>query len=532
MRYFAIAALWLSLAAGALLVPVTFSVDGFGIVVSPDGVRSVRAIERGTVRHFVSEGEVFAAGDIISAVEFADIHTENQFLLQTLRRDLAKTEADRLEAVTRLTTTLERDRAKMDATLARLSTRRALTEETRRTLGSLRDFVQSSETEVDELNAERTTQLDSLEDMLRRSLAAEALPAQRAASMLDDIQSQRLSLIDSESSKFSSDRMILDLSKELNQLDYENAIDTAEIEILAGHVRAQERQVVERQELAASLKGEARTKYLARLRLPQIAIAKGSMADMRQLQAEGAVVARDEALRILALRDPASGISIQIFGALASGRLALGGPEGSAVIDLERLREKAAGSLKSIGLSLLDVNSVSRRIAGIELTSVFLSLEPSELVGVRWAVKDAQNAEGDPVFVQADLVVQDRSAGHHGGDAVIGFLENKHAVALQWDQIVHGAVQDIRSGRELRFEGRLLEREFAPVDTAELGVRLGNQSLAGKIIARGGLSQVAVVVDPKTSKDLQELSGAIVHLSFPIARRSLISFLMERDAAL
>ena len=162
MRYFALAALWLAVSTVALLVPVTFSVDGFGIIVSPDGVRTFRAQERGTVQHFEPEGDAFQPGEIISAVEFGDIRAENQFLLQTLLRDLAKAETDRMESVTRLVTTLERDRAKLDATTKRLSTRRELTNETRTTLEALRRFVVLSEAEADVLNAERETQLNSL----------------------------------------------------------------------------------------------------------------------------------------------------------------------------------------------------------------------------------------------------------------------------------------------------------------------------------------------------------------------------------
>lgn len=532
MRYFALAALWLAVSTVALLVPVTFSVDGFGIIVSPDGVRTFRAQERGTVQHFEPEGDAFQPGEIISAVEFGDIRAENQFLLQTLLRDLAKAETDRMESVTRLVTTLERDRAKLDATTKRLSTRRELTNETRTTLEALRRFVVLSEAEADVLNAERETQLNSLEDMLRRSQAVAALPAQRAATMLDNIQQQRLSMISSESGKFSSDRMILDLATDLNELEFENAIDTAEVEILFARVRAYEKQVKDQDSLARSLEQEARTKYLARLKLPQISVAKATLSEMRQIQSDGAEVSKDEALRILAVREPAYGIHLLLLGRPHAGKMVLTLDDKQVAVDLVDLVKAEPISSAALENERRKIHSFNRRIAGETVFSIFVEVPKNEASGLAVEIHDPQNADGFPIAVRSEVISGDAEGAPSNPDAVIGFLENKHAVALQWDQPVFGAVQDVRSGRELRFEGRLLERDFAPVDTAELGVRLGNRSLASKIISRGILSQVSVGVAPQTTEELRALSGAVVHLKFPIARRSLISFLLERNAAL
>ena len=82
------------------------------------------------------------------------------------------------------------------------------------------------------------------------------------------------------------------------------------------------------------------------------------------------------------------------------------------------------------------------------------------------------------------------------------------------------------------FDAHLLDREYATVDTKELGIRLGNQSLAAKIIKRGVLSQVVVGVDAHSAQQIEHLPGAVVHLSFPLARQSLFSFLLARDASI
>ena len=97
---------------------------------------------------------------------------------------------------------------------------------------------------------------------------------------------------------------------------------------------------------------------------------------------------------------------------------------------------------------------------------------------------------------------------------------------------MRGAISNTRTGSEIVFEARLLERDFSTVDTRELGVRLGNQSLADKIIKRGVLSQVVVEVSDSSAERISHLPGAVVHLSFPLGRQTLFSFLMAKNAAI
>jgi hypothetical protein len=115
---------------------------------------------------------------------------------------------------------------------------------------------------------------------------------------------------------------------------------------------------------------------------------------------------------------------------------------------------------------------------------------------------------------------------------IVGFIENRHAVVLRQGQVVRGSISDPRSGTDVVFGARVLDRDFSTVDTKELGIRLGNQSLAAKIIKRGVISQIVVGVDDAAALELAELPGAVVHLSFPLARQSLFSFLLARDAAI
>lgn len=99
-------------------------------------------------------------------------------------------------------------------------------------------------------------------------------------------------------------------------------------------------------------------------------------------------------------------------------------------------------------------------------------------------------------------------------------------------QKVRGSISDTRTGSDILFDAVLLDRDFSTVDTKELGIRLGNESLAGKIIKRGVLSQVVVGVSESSAQRIDHLPGAVVHLSFPLARQSLFSFLLARNAAI
>jgi len=278
-------------ALGIFFVPVSFAVDGFGLVVDPGGVRTIRATEDGQVLHFPSQDGRFMPGQIVTAVAFGDAVAKNALLEGTLRRELAKVETDYLEKHSKLVLDLERDRAKQVATAERLAARRIMTRDTTENLAELRQFTVNSQSDIDELNEERLEQLRRLEDLVKRSGEVSALPAQRLATMLEDIQSTRLAVIASKGTRFAADKKILDMVKDLNDLNYSNSIDEAEIDILASRLINLQQQMVELDTLRQTQRTEAAARYLAKALLPQVAVADGLSVDMRTLQASRADVA-------------------------------------------------------------------------------------------------------------------------------------------------------------------------------------------------------------------------------------------------
>lgn len=182
-------------AMGIFYIPVSFAVDGFGLIVDPGGVRTVRAAEAGVVLHFPSTDGRFMPGDIVTAVTTTEAVAENALLLGTMYAELAKIEADHLEKVSKITTDLERDRAKRQATIEQLAARNLLLADTSATLKALQDFTLASVSDIDTLNEERLAQLARLEELVKKSGEVSALPAQRLAEMLDNIQTDRLAVI-------------------------------------------------------------------------------------------------------------------------------------------------------------------------------------------------------------------------------------------------------------------------------------------------------------------------------------------------
>ena len=230
MKLFSVSIGLLLAALGVFYVPVSFSVEGFGLVVNPGGVRSIRAAEAGVVQHFPSEGGQFRPGQIVTTVTDRAAAAENALLLGTMQRELAKIESDHLERTSKIQVDLERDRAKRAATVERLAARQVLQDDTQNVLAALQAFNADSVSDIDALNEERLLQLAQLEDLVKRSGEISALPAQKLATMLEDIQGERLSVITSKGTRFSSDKMVLDMVKTLNDLTYDNSIDAAEVD--------------------------------------------------------------------------------------------------------------------------------------------------------------------------------------------------------------------------------------------------------------------------------------------------------------
>ncbi|MCB1340533.1 MAG: hypothetical protein KDK24_05610 [Pseudooceanicola sp.] len=521
-------------AMGVFYIPVSFAVDGFGLIVSPGGVRTLRAGEAGTVLHFPAEGGSFQPGDIVSAVTSTEAVAENALLLGTMYAELAKVEAEHLEKVSKIETDLERDRAKRMATVEQLAARNALLADTIETLEALQAFTVASLGHIDALNEERMAQLARLEELVKRSGEVSALPAQRLATMLEEIQSDRLSVITSKGATFSTDKMILDMVKARNDLTFSNAIDEAEIAILEKRVTDQEQQIADLVTLRDSRRAEAEAKYLAKAQLPQVAVASGVSVDMRTMQASRAEVAKADALRMLATSEPLAGLSLLIYGAAASGEVTVTHGARRAVLALPADPGAIATALRGIGLDVAQVYRDREVIGAVEVVSVFVALSalPEERLSVPGL--RAYDAQGVPVLVTADISLPEGfgSQAHHPGNEIIGFLENRHAVVLKPGQPVRGSISDTRTGAEIVFEAMLVGRDVSTVDTQELGIRLGNASLADKIIKRGVVSQVVIEVRADQADRIAHLPGAVVHLSFPLGRQSLFSFLMAKNAAI
>lgn len=532
MKLFSVSVGLLLAALGVFFVPISFAVDGFGLVVNPGGVRTVRASKPGMVLHYPATDGRFEPGQIVTAVVFPEGVAENALLEGTMRRELAKVEADHLEKTSKLVVELERDQAKRDATADRLAARKALSADTAGVLAELQQFNADSLSDISDLNEERLAQLRRLEDLVQRSGEVQALPAQKLASTLDDIQAERLSVITSKSTRFSSDKMILDMVKALNDLTYDNSIDAAEVEILSNRVESHKAQIRELEALRDSQRVEAEARYLAKAVLPQIAVADGNSVDMRTLQASRADVERADALRLLATRDPSAGLELLVYGAAVSGEVALLHGTTRISLSLPADADAIAAALRAGGVDVKTVHLDRETVGAMEVTSIFAEFAADP--PARLAVLDARahDSRGVPVMVTSSLTLEE-SLRHQRPEGttseIIGFLENRHAVVLKPGQRVRGSINDTRTGAEIVFDAHLLEREYATVDTKELGIRLGNESLAQKIIKRGVLSQVVVGIDATSAHQIEHLPGAVVHLSFPLSRQSLFSFLLARD---
>ncbi|MGR3660735.1 MAG: hypothetical protein ACU0CA_06030 [Paracoccaceae bacterium] len=522
-------------AIGIFFVPVSFSVDGFGLVVNPGGVRTIRASESGLVLHFPSANGQFFPGEIVTAVIYSDARAQNTLLVETLRRELAEIETDHLERTSKIQLDMERDRAKHAATEERLAARVQLARETSLVLLALQEFAAGSVSDIAELNEERRAQLSRLEDLVKRSGQVAAIPAQRMAIVLEDIQADRLSVITSEGTRFSSDRMILDMIKDLNELAYSNTIDAAEVKILSDRISDLTLQLTELQTLRGTMRAEAEARLLAKAVLPQIAVSDGLSLDMRTLQASRADVARGDALRLLSSRKPKAGISLLVYDLPESGGVVLRYGNQQAELTLPADGETIMQGLREIGLDIAQVYQDAETIGSTEVSSVFVEFASQPQKRLTIVSAQARNEQNIPILVTVAISrIKDvtPAVSTEATNKIVGFLENRYAVILRPGQIVRGSINDARTGAEVVFDAHLLERDYSTVDTKELGIRLGNQSLASKIIKRGVLSQVVVGVDADSAQKIEHLPGAVVHLSFPLARQTLFSFLLARNAAI
>lgn len=534
MKLLSISVSLLFAALAIFFVPVSFSVDGFGLVVNPGGVRTVRATKDGQVLHFPSSDGKFTPGQIVTAVIFGDAVAKNGLLEGTLRRELAKVKTDYLDKYSKLFLDRERDNAKLIATTERLLALEELTKSTSANIAELQAFNSTSQTDIETLNDERLAQLTQLEDLLKRSGEISALPAQKLATMLDSIQSSRLAVINSNATKFSSEKKVLDMVKELNRLLYSNSIDRAEITILSDRLENLDLQMTELDALRETQISEAAARYLAKAVLPQVAVADGMAVDMRTLQASRADVARNDPLRLLATENPAQGLSFLVYGVIEDGQILLRYGDQEIGLDLPIDPAQISAALATAGLRVAIIHTDKQIVGATEVSSSFIELEndPQDRLSVLTA--QAHNDRDLPVMVATSIIQASQTAPQtdNTNSEIIGFLENRHAVALIPGQRLRGSVSDSKTGSEIVFDAVLLNRDFATVDTKELGIRLGNQSLAAKIIKRGVLSQVVVRVDAGPARQIENLPGAVVHLSFPLARQSLFSFLMARDASI
>ena len=533
MKLFSVSIGLLLATLGVFFVPISFAVDGFGLVVNPEGVRTIRATQAGVVLHFPADGGRFEPGEIVSAVSFPEAVVKNASLIGTLRKDFAKIESDHIEKTSKNNLELERERAKKNATIERLAARTVLSEDTRNVVDALQAFNTASVTDIDALNEERLDQLQQLEDLVKKSGKVSALPAQKLATMLESIQSDRLSVITSRGTRFSTDKMVLDMVKQLNDLTYSNNIDAAEIQILEDRVRNLERHNQALTSLRDNARAEAEANYLAKIVLPQIAVADGRSVDMRTLQASRADVAKNDAVRMLATRDPAAGISMIVFGEVEMAEILLGQGNHEILLRLDGEAADMEQELRTGGIDIKQVHLDRATVGQVQILSVFAEFASDPPNRVRVVQTNARDTRNVPVMIQTSITTSAALGRRDNGgttNEIIGFLENRHAVVLTPGQKVRGSINDTRTGSEIVFDARLLDRDYSTVDTKELGIRLGNQSLAAKIIKRGILSQVVIAVDAQSAQQIEHLPGAVVHLSFPLARQSLFSFLLAKDA--
>ena len=522
-------------ALGVFVIPVSFSVQGFGMLVSPDGVRTVRSADSGTVHHAEpSEDGWFAPGRIVTVIAPAAGGARNAFLLEKLRRDLLEASTKLGEDISKLRAELARQQASHLALGHRVS---ASTQQAARIMDHRKEviaFRTKMRAEIESLSEARLSRLRALEDMLHRTGEHGVMPEQQRLEMIQKLYSDRSSTFSGISGGFSTDQQILNLNKELEQLEYALTIDRAEQSIAAARIGEIRTQLTELERLLGLMVQEAESSYLAGIAIPQVTLSIGRWRDLRVVQADRAEVTPNEVVRLIETADRAPGIYLTSIGEAAELSLMIGVPEAAELtLDMTSPDAVIRDSLASFGWRAGTVSRDQLRVGALNIQSIFIPLDAdaaqADFVPPNVMKATARAASDLPLLADVYFVEGSTDKSAETRNILVGFVENRHALVLSPDQPVHLTLKDSRDSSSIVLTGRLGDTHLSTVDTTELALRLGNESLARKIIARSVLSQVSIILPPNEMRRTEGRRGAVIDLSFPLARQSLFSFLSSHS---
>lgn len=518
----------LFLATGMFFIPVAFSVEGFGFVVSTHGLKTVRATMPGNVIHFEPGDKGFEAGQIVTAVVPDEADTKNALALRELRRATVELETAYKETSAQLDMKIARARAKIDATRTRLAARQGLLQKTTSLLNALEEFDSTARYKETALIKERAEHLSRLEEIAEGSIDRELIADRQFVEAIDGIRTGQLSVLSSERSNITSVGRNLNLEREVEDIEYDITIDRSEVDVLTDEIAALRDQLQDAVDIRETGLRKARAHYLVQSIYPQIAIAKGTTTDIRKFQDSYVTVGEHDQLRLLDRRHDASGLSIALVGIPSSGQLTLDHSGQEIALSFPLDPTSLGADLDAAGLTVKSVSVDTATIGRFQLLSYFVALHEPDLADLRFRRADGLDANDVPVKASAMTIIAGPDKQDHDTLEIMGFLENQNATALTPGQVVRGSFRDPRNGAQHHFEARLASRESTAVDTDELGIRIGNQSLAKKIISRGVISQVALEVPKPHENGVLNLQGAIVHLNFPLAQQTLFDLLNSR----
>lgn len=498
------------------------------MIVSPDGVKSIRTRDGGTV-HQMQPGPngQFEPGNIICVVMPTDAAARNAFAQQVYQATLLEVATKQGEKLITLSRRIARAEAERHALSSRLASARIRLELVSALESEIHHYRNLTRAQLDKLAQERLGEIEELQKLLEESGHRGAMPEQRRLQLMQQVYSDRTSTLSGNARGYSTDQQRLTLVKEIEDISYRIRIDEAEQEILSREVddlRTQSRQT---EELRDKMIEEAKTRLLSTLKLPEVSYAAGLTDDLRLIQGNRTTVARGDVLRIVEQRDVAPGLYLLTHGAAASIKLHLATPEKRQSLELTRPFHDIVAEFATLGL---DVGNIRRnRWEGQEaqVFSLYLPLQfGSGALTDSFEISaiEAQTQEGVPVPVEFSLLSAPQGAANDR-TVILGFVENSHALVVNPGQPVVASMRDPRNGFATVIHGNVHAVAQSTIDATELALRLGNREFARQALSDTLLSQVSIAIDPRDAAAFDDARGAVIQLAFPIRSASIFRYL-------
>lgn len=527
MKLLSVSVLLLFATFAFFFIKIPIVASGFGILVGTGGIETIRAEHQGRVTNFASTKGQFLPGEIVTVVHPLDMRRDNDLTFSTFRSEIAKINADHAKKQADISIEEARKRAKYLAVSASIDGLKSLLSKNSKVLQNLKDFSRENDPEIMEIMEDQKDQLENQEKILSDLSQTSLISRQKQASLQEKLQTSRVAVLNSERTLRLSKKSEFDLEDNIEKLKYELTTGIAEKEALASEAQALHRELIDLRALNEIQLEESRNKYLSKKVYPQVEIAKGRVGDIRALSPDLSVVNYGEPLRLIEGSQSTNGLSIIAFGIPASGFIELSYEEKKVSLSMPIEESNVRSEFEKIGWRVKHLWSHDYYVENAPIVSWYVEFDVATKNVPSGTNASVLSSKGDPIFVQINqlrnLVPGDQPKEYR----VIGFLENEISAGLSKHQLVKGRFKDSASGRNLFFEARVLNRENRAVDTEELAKRLGNRSVAQKIISKGIISQVNLKLEENSGAELIDKTGAVVNLKFFFTRQSLFEFLVQ-----